>query len=125
LTTSIAAGVATLTNTTSYYNDTGSGGNPITQTLYPAKLNQYINVYSRTASTPATFNFSIANNSVPVGSWVSIHIDAGCPATDTYVVQAGTNTSTSPPATGAGNVTCIPGNTYTFMCFLPGVWTRA
>lgn len=123
LTTSIASGVATLTNTTSYYYDLGATTN--TRNLYPNQLNQYINVYSRSANapTPCTFNFAIAG-AIPVGSFISIHIDAGVLSTDVFVIQAGTGTTTSPPATGPGNITCTAGTTYTFVCFQLGMWTR-
>jgi len=124
LTTTVASGVATLTNTTAYFNDVLSGSNTRDLTQ---NLNQYINIYSRSANapTPATFNLNIGGNgTVPTGSFISIHIDGNVLATDVFVIQAGTTTTSVPNAVGPGNITCSAGNTYTFICFQGGIWTK-
>jgi hypothetical protein len=117
LTTTTNSGIATLTNTTSIFNDLGTG-TAITQYCYPTRLNQYINVYSHnTNGTGTTFNFQISGSNLPVGSYITIHIDSSCLSADTFIIQAGA----SP---GPGNITATIGNTYTFVCFVQGVWVR-
>ena len=125
LTTTTTSGVATLTNTTFYYNDTTQTGT-VTRDV-SANLNQYINVYSRSGNAPTscTFNFNIAGSgTIPTGSFVSIHIDSNVLTTDVFVIQAGSYTTSVPNAVAPGNITCTPGTTYTFICFQGGIWTR-
>lgn len=124
LTTTIASGTATLTNTTSYFYTLAS--TTLTRTLYPNSFNQYINIYDRSANapTPCAFTYNIGGGSPAVGSFISIHIDASCLTTDTFTIKAGSGTSSNPPATAPGDITCYPGATYTFICFVVGLWTR-
>jgi hypothetical protein len=53
---------------------------------------------------------------------VSIRIDSSASSADTITIDAGVNVSF--PATGPGVITCSPGTTYTFICFVTDVWTR-
>lgn len=126
LTTTFTGGATVLTNTV----DGSSYNNTATITRYPleeGKNNTYINVISKTAGAAGTFTFNInptatghlyppGSGNLPVGSFISIHIDAGNTQTvsDTYTIQYGV----------ASSVTCTIGNTYTFMCFTSGFWTR-
>jgi hypothetical protein len=128
LTTTNANGVITLTNTvdgTSYNNTAGN----IRYLLQDGKANTYVNVYSKSAAGGNTFTFSInpgqaghiypPTGSLPVGYFISIHIDSSCGQTtpDSYIIQYSDNALVP-------NITCVIGNTYTFMCFQAGVWTR-
>ena len=128
LTTTNTNGTVTLTNTvdgSSYVHTTS-----ITRYLLEeGKVNTYVNVFSKTASGGGTFYFNINPSQLghvypptgvlPAGSFISIHIDISCTQTtpDSYIIQF-SNNPLNP------NITCIIGNTYTFMCFGGGVWAR-
>jgi hypothetical protein len=128
LTTTYGNGVVTLSNTVdgTSYIDTASNTRYL---LQDGKNNTYINVYSKTAAGGGTFYLNInpaqtghvypPSGSLPTGSFISIHIDISCTQTtaDSYIIQY-SNSAQSP------NITCVIGNTYTFMCFQGGVWTR-